>query len=340
MDRISDVALFLRVIDLGSISAAARTLDLSVATASQRLKRLEAELGVRLLHRTTRRLHATPEGLLLAEQGRPLLDELDSLAANLRETGGGSGVAGTLRLTPSASFGRQYISPLLPEFLSQHPQLRVSLDLDDRVTDLVGRGYDLAIRIGELADSSLIARPIARNLRVLCASPDYLARRGTPGTPADLAAHDGVLLFGSHGVQDVWQLVAPDGVDHAVHMQARFESNLGEALRDAAVAGLGIALHSLWHVHEDLRDGRLVVVLPDYTLPASAIYAVMPQRRMVPPRVRALVDFLVARLGDPPVWERAHAGSTRLGLPRDTTQAKGAPSPHRGRRAAPEKKRT
>ncbi len=195
------------------------------------------------------------------------------------------------------------MSPLLPEFLARHPQLRVSLDLDDRVTDLVGRGYDLAIRIGELADSSLIARPIARNLRALCAAPAYLAARGVPRTPADLTAQDGVLLFGSRGLQDVWHLTAPDGVVHTVRMQGRFESNLGEALRDAAVSGLGIALHSLWHVHEDLREGRLVVVLPDHALPVSAIHAVMPQRRMVPPRVRALVDFLGERIGDPPVWE-------------------------------------
>lgn len=304
MDRIGDVALFLRVLDLGSISAAARSLDLSVAVASQRLKRLETELGVRLLHRTTRRLHPTPEGLQLAEQGRPLVDELDSLASSLRRTGGEGTVAGTLRMTASASFGRQFISPLLPAFLAAHPQLRVSLDLDDRVSDLVGSGYDLAIRIGELPDSSLIARPIARNLRVLCASPAYLAQRGTPRTVAELERHDGLLLFGSRGRQDAWRLTGPGGRIETARMQGRFESNLGEALRDAALSGLGIALHSLWHVHADLRSGRLVQVMADHVLPDSAIHAVMPQRRLVPPRVGALVDFLSAELGDPPVWER------------------------------------
>lgn len=303
MDRIGDVALFLRTIDLGSISAAARSLDLSPAVASQRLKRLERELGVRLLHRTTRRMHPTPEGSLLAAQGRALIDEFDSLAASLRESGGAGGVAGVLRMTASASFGRQYISPLLPAFLAVHPALRISLDLDDRVVDLVGGGYDLAIRVGALPDSSLIARPLARNRYVLCASPDYLARRGTPRTPADLAAHDGVLLFGNHGRRDVWRLLDARGRETAVRMQARFESNLGEALRDAVLSGLGIAQHSLWHVHEDLRAGRLRAVLPDYRIAETAIHAVMPQRRLVPPRVDALVAFLVARLGDPPPWE-------------------------------------
>lgn len=312
MDRIDDVALFLRVVELGSISAAARSLDLSPAVASQRIRRLEGTLGVRLLQRTTRRLHATPEGALLATQGRVLVEEFDSLAASLRASGGVGGVAGVLRMSASASFGRQYIAPLLPEFLARYPALRLSLDLDDRVVDLVGGGYDLAIRIGTLPDSSLVARPLARNRKVLCAAPDYLARHGTPRMPEDLAGHDGVLLFGSHGRQDLWHLRDAAGRETVIRMQARFESNLGEALRDAALSGLGIAMHSVWHVHDDLRAGRLQVVLPDYRLPAGGIHAVMPQRRMVPPRVTAVVDFLRERLGDPPPWERPG-----LSLPED-----------------------
>src|SRR5688572_10064108 len=165
MDRIGDIALFLRVLDLGSISAAARSLDLSVAVASQRLKRLERDLGVRLLHRTTRHLHPTSEGLLLAEQGRALVEDLDALAAGLRRTG--SGVAGTLKVTMSSTFGRLYISPLLPEFLERHPGVRVSVDLNDVQVDLVSAGMDLAIRIGALDHSTLIARQLASNRRVL-----------------------------------------------------------------------------------------------------------------------------------------------------------------------------
>lgn len=299
-DRIDDLRLFFRVLDTGSISGAARSLDLSVAVASQRLKRLEASLGVRLLHRTTRRLHATPEGLALAEQGRAPFEDLEVLTGGLRK--GGGSVAGTLRVTMSASFGKQYVSPLLPVFLAQHPALRVAVNLDDRVTDLVGSGFDLAIRIGALDDSSLVARRLASNRRVLCASPAYLARRGTPRTPADLSGHDGVLLVGRNGRQDVWTLAGPQGpVD--VRMQGRFESNLGEVLRDAALADLGIALHSYWHVSDDLHSGRLVVVLPGYPVAETAIWAVMPQRRMVPPRVTAFVDFLAAAFAQPP-WDR------------------------------------
>jgi DNA-binding transcriptional LysR family regulator len=301
MDRIGDIALFLRVLDLGSISAAARTLDLSVAVASQRLKRLERELGVRLLHRTTRQLHPTPEGLLLAEQGRGLVEDLEALADGLRRTG--SGVAGTLRVTMPSTFGRIYISPLLPEFLALHHGVRVSVDMSDVKVDLVSAGMDMAIRIGTLDDSSLVARQLATNRRVLCASPEYLRRYGTPVTPADLAAHECLLLVGSQGRQDTWRLREGD-TEVSVRVSGRIESNQGELLRDAAVAGLGIALHSSWHVHEDLRAGRLQVVLADHPLPETGIHAVMPQRRLVPPRVRAFVEFLAGRLGGNPPWER------------------------------------
>jgi len=301
MDRIGDIALFLRVLDLGSISAAARTLDLSAAVASQRLKRLERELGVRLLHRTTRQLHPTPEGMQLAEEGRPLVEDLEALADGLRRTG--SGVAGTLRVTMPSTFGRLYVSPLLPEFLALHPGVRVSVDLDDVKVDLVGAGLDVAIRIGVLDDSSLVARQLASNRRVLCASPDYLRRHGTPQAPVDLAAHECLLLVGSQGRQDTWRLREGDG-EVAVRVSGRIESNQGELLRDAAVAGLGIAMHSRWHVCDDLRSGRLQVVLPDHPPADTGIHAVMPQRRLVPPRVRAFVDFLADRLGGTPPWER------------------------------------
>ncbi|HEY5803932.1 MAG TPA: LysR family transcriptional regulator [Lysobacter sp.] len=294
MDRIGDIGLFLRVLDLGSISAAARSLDLSVAVASQRLKRLERDLGVRLLHRTTRRLHATPEGAALAEQGRALVEDLEALTSGLGL--GGSEIAGTLRVTTSASFGRLYVSPLVPEFLERHPRVRLSLNLNDQMVDLVSSGFDLAIRIGELADSNLVARRLAPNRRVLCASPDYLRRHGVPRTPQDLAVHDCVMLVGSQGRQDVWRM--SDGADGevAVRVHGRIESNYGEVVRDAAVAGLGIALHSTWHAWDDLRNGRLQVVLADYPVAETGIYAVMPQRRLVPPRVRAFVDFMGERL--------------------------------------------
>ncbi len=306
MDRIDDIALFLRVLDTGSISAAARSLDLSVAVASQRLKRLEDALGVRLLQRTTRRLHPTPEGLALAERGRPLVDEFDALASGLRQAG--TDVAGNLRVTMGATFGRMWVSPLLPEFMALHPRVRVVAHLSDQTVDLVGDGFDLAIRIGELDDSSLVSRRIAANRRVLAASPAYLQRNGAPAAPKDLETHACLLLFDSHRRRDSWRMQEPDGTPVDVHVSGRLESTLGELLRDAAVAGEGIGMFSHWHVAADLRAGRLVQVLPQCPLGETGIHAVMPQRRFVPPRVRAFVDFLEARFGRYPPWDAALAG--------------------------------
>jgi DNA-binding transcriptional LysR family regulator len=303
VDHVADLGLFLRVLDAGSISAAARSLDLSVAVASQRLQRLERQLGVRLFQRTTRRLHVTPEGAALAERGRALFEDLEALTTEIRRSS--NEASGTLRMTASASFGRQYLSPLLPEFLDRYPKVRISVDLSDLMQDLVNSGFDLAIRIGALVDSNLVARRIATNRRVLCASPAYLARRGTPATAEDLAAHECLLLTGAQGRQDVWRMTDHNGREVAVRVSGRFESNYGEVLRDAAIAGLGIALHSTWHVVDDLRAGRLKQVLPQYRIAESGIWALMPQRRLVPLRVRVFVDFLAEKLGETPPWERA-----------------------------------
>src|SRR5580698_7218689 len=217
MNRIDDLSLFLWILDLGSVSAAARHLDMSVAVASQRLKRLERELGVRLLHRTTRHLRATAEGATLAEHGRVLVEELDALTSGLRQAA--SQVVGTLRVTTAASFGRLYISPLLPEFLAQHPGVRISVDLNDQLLDMVGAGFDLAIRIGALRDSTLVSQRLANNRRVLCASPDYLRLHGKPKTPGDLERHECLVQVGSQGRQDIWRLTAGDGDEVAVRVK-------------------------------------------------------------------------------------------------------------------------
>ncbi|MDI5935678.1 LysR family transcriptional regulator [Halomonas kalidii] len=301
MGRIDDLSLFLRILDLGSISEAARSLDVSVAVASQRLKRLERDLGVRLLQRTTRQLRPTPEGKNLAEHGRGLVEDLEALTSGLRRSA--ADVTGTLRLTMPPSFGRLYISPLLPMFLRRHPRLRLDVDLSDQNRDIVASGFDLALRIGSLEASTLVARRLATNRRVLCASPGYLSRHGMPSTPDALAQHECLLLTGGSGRHDVWHFRDGAGGDIAVKVSGRIHSNQGELLRDAAIAGLGIAQHSTWHVCDDLRAGRLQEVLPDYALAASGIYAVMPHRRLMPPRVRAFVDFLVEQWGVRPPWE-------------------------------------
>jgi DNA-binding transcriptional LysR family regulator len=302
MERIGDLDLFLRTIEKGSISAAARSLDLSPAVGSQRIKRLERELGLSLLYRTTRKLTPTPDGLALAERSRVLIEDLRELTATLK--GGATEVAGRLNVTMPQTFGSRFISPLLPEFLAKHPQLTLNVDLTDRMVDLVGAGYDLALRIGALEDSSLVARKLARNRRVLCAAPSYLAARGTPRTPEELKQHDCLLLASGGGQPNAWHFKGPRGKEMTVHVTSRMRSNHGGILRDAAVAGLGIAQHSLWHISDDLAAGRLAVVLPGFALPETGIYAVMPQRHLVPARIRAFVDYLAERLGKEPPWEQ------------------------------------
>ncbi|MGO4893151.1 LysR family transcriptional regulator [Flavobacterium sp. W21_SRS_FM6] len=290
MDRLSDIAIFIRVLDTGSISAAARSLGLSAAVASKRLISLEKHLGVRLLHRTTRQVSATPEGNELASQGRPLIEDLEALTTGLSQSG--KEVSGTLRITAAVSFGHHYISPLLPAFLAQYPRLQVQLNLTDEKRDLINDGFDLAIRITDtLQDSALVAKKLACNRRIMCASPQYLATKGTPQKLTDLSAHQCLLLAGFHGVEDRWKLTDSQGQKHNVKVSGQLESNLGDALRDAALADLGISLHSTWHINKDIEQGRLIRVLPDYYMDTS-IYAVMPQRRLVPPRVRAFIDFL------------------------------------------------
>lgn len=300
MDHLADLSLFLRVLDAGSISAAARRSGLSAAVASQRLQRLERHLGVRLFHRTTRKLEPTSEGAWLAEQGRASIETIESLAERLRQSG--SEIAGTLRVSASASFGRLHLAPLLPRFLAQHPRLALDVEFTDSITDLVATGTDVAIRIGALQGSSLVARRLATDRRVLCASPDYLRRRGTPRTPAELAQHDCLLLRGGPAPRDRWRLGDGSGGHVTVRVRGRYQSNLGDALREAALAGLGIAQHSTWHVCDDLRAGRLVLVLPEHPPPDAAIHAVTPQRRK-PARARAFIDFVAARFGVNPPWE-------------------------------------
>jgi DNA-binding transcriptional LysR family regulator len=273
-----------------------------VAVASQRLQRLERALGIRLLQRTTRRMRLTPEGAALVADGRALIEDLQALTGGLRKAA--HEIGGTLRVSLPASFGLQYISPLVPEFLARHPRVKLHIDLSDQWRDLVGDGFDLAIRIGALHDSSLVARRLAPNRRVLCASPDYLRRHGVPATPEDLAMHECLLLAGSRHAHDLWTLRGAEGREVSVRVRGRLESNLGEVIRDAALAGLGIALHSTWHVCEDLEAGRLVRVLPQYSPPDSGIYALMPERRLVLPRARAFVDFLATRFGRTPPWDR------------------------------------
>ncbi|EWY39738.1 LysR family transcriptional regulator [Skermanella stibiiresistens SB22] len=301
---LSDLTLFTRTAALGNISAAGRELGLAPASASQRLQAIEREIGARLFHRTTRKV-------ALNEDGRVFLAYAQKILADAEEARdavtGAQSPAGTLSITAPASFGRQYVSPILPDFMKEHPKLKVRLLLMDHVIDIVSEGIDVAIRVGALPDSSLVAKRLVPNQRVLCAAPAYLAAHGTPDQPSDLERHACLVL----GDQRVWRFDSPGALNRlplgevAVRVTGPLESNHGEVIKDAALAGLGIAIKSTWDVAAALRDGRLVAVLTDHPLAGdSAIWAVYPNARLLPARVRLFVDFIDRRFGHPtPFWD-------------------------------------
>ncbi|MBN9096313.1 LysR family transcriptional regulator [Pandoraea pnomenusa] len=293
------VALFVRVAALGNVSAAGRERGLSPATASTRLAQLEARLGARLLHRTTRRVALTQEGEMFLAQAQTLLAAEAQALASVGQ--GRAAPQGRLRVSCSSSFGRQHVSPALPAFLDRYPGISLDFRLTDRVVDLLEEGVDLAIRVGALRDSTLVARKLASNRRTLCASPAYLAAHGTPKHPGDLASHECLIL----AEQRDWRFVTPGG-ELNVRVGGRLVSDNGEVLRDAVLAGMGIALKSTWDVGAHLQRGDLVAVLPAYPLAEEvAIWGVYPSRAFVPPKTHALIEFLQARFGPGPVpyWD-------------------------------------
>lgn len=292
-----DISLFVRAAALANLSAAAREFGLSPAVASARIAALERMLGARLLHRTTRRVSLTQEGEIFADHARGLLDAADAARASVGQAR--EHPHGRLRVTMPSSLGRQHISPLMPAFLRQYPGVNVDLRMTDQIVDLVDEGIDLAIRIGALKDSTLVAKKLASNRRVLCASPGYLARHGTPRHPADLARHECVILAD----QRDWSFVTPTGVID-VRVSGRLVTDNGEVIRDALAAGIGIGLKSTWSVAPLIASGELVTLLDDYP-PAQtvAIWAVYPSRAFVPPKTLAFIDFLAGQFGEPPYWD-------------------------------------
>ncbi|AKM32056.1 LysR family transcriptional regulator [Pandoraea faecigallinarum] len=291
------VALFVRVATLGNVSAAGRERGLSPATASTRLAQLEGGLGARLLHRTTRRVALTQEGEVFLGQAQALLAAEAQALASVGQ--GFAAPQGLLRVSCSSSFARQHISPALPEFLARYPGISLDFRLTDRVVDLLEEGVDMAIRVGALRDSTLIARKLAANRRTLCASPAYLAAHGAPRHPSDLTQHECLTL----GEQRDWRFVTPGG-PLSVRVAGRLVSDNGEVLRDAVLAGLGIALKSTWDIAAHLQRGELVPVLQAYPLAEEvAIWAVYPSRVFVPPKTHAFIEFLQARFSPVPYWE-------------------------------------
>lgn len=300
MDKLAALTAFVRVVERGSFTAAAEDLRLSRAMTSKHVQDLEAHLGVRLLSRTTRRVSLTEEGRLYharcAEVLAALAEADQSVTARQAEP------QGLLRLNGPVSFGTHYLAPAIADFTAAHPRVAVDMVLVDRVVDLVDEGYDLAVRIGALASSSLIARRLAPCRLVVCAAPDYLARQGAPTRPADLAGHN-CLDYSYGGLSGVWRFSGPAG-EEAVPIAGNLIINNGDALRAAALRGQGIVVLPTFIVGADLRAGTLRRVLADHALPELGIHAVYPSGRHLPAKVRAFIDFLAGRLGgETPAWD-------------------------------------
>jgi DNA-binding transcriptional LysR family regulator len=294
----NDLALFVRVARLGSISAAARDLNTSPAAASARLAAFEKRLGARLVHRTTRQATLTEDGVAFLPHAEHLLDAAAAAQAAL----GREQVAprGTLRVAAPASFGRMHIVPTLPDFVARYPEIVLDLRLSDSVVDLVEGAFDVAVRNAELADSSFVGRKLAPDRRLVVASPGYIEEHGHPEHPDDVARHACLAL----GAQDQWTLAGFDGKPVPVRTQPVLRINDGEALRDAACAGLGIALESTWCAGDALRRGALVPAMPSHRVVSQhALWALYPSSRELAPKVRAFIDWLVGRFGPEPYWD-------------------------------------
>lgn len=287
-DRFEEIRAFVAVVDAGSFVGAADALRISKAAVSRLVAALEARLGTRLLHRTTRRLSLTDEGTLFHARCRAVLGDLDEAEAEVTVRTGAA--RGTLRLNVPVSFGILHLAPLWPAFMARNPQVTLEITLSDRLVDLVDEGYDLAVRIGRLAESSLVSRRLSSTRLVLCASPSYLERHGVPEHPGDLAAH-AVLAYSLFSTGDRWDFSGPDGPVSVV-VRPRLRTNSGDTCRSAALAGCGVILQPSFLIGDDLRTGRLVEILPSYRLPEPGIHAVYPSRRLVPAKVRALIDYL------------------------------------------------
>jgi DNA-binding transcriptional LysR family regulator len=292
-----DVSLFVRAALLANVSAAGREFGLSPAVASARIANLEKLLGARLLHRTTRRVSLTQEGEVFMTRAETLLDAAAAARASVGR--GQAEPQGRLRVSMPSSFGRQHVSPVIAAFLRRYPGVSVDLRLTDQIVDLVDAGVDVGIRLGALKDSTLVARRLAVNRRVICCAPSYLTEHGAPHHPSDLAQHECVILAD----QRDWSFVTPAG-PLSVRVGGRLATDNGEVIRDALLSGFGIALKSTWDVAPYLRSGELVTVLDAYPLAETvAIWAVYPSRAFVPPKTVAFIDFLTAHFGDPPYWD-------------------------------------
>ncbi len=300
MEAFGTIPVFVAVVENGGFSAAARSLGVSKSAVSKRINHLEAHLGVRLLHRTTRKLSLTEAGERYFEHAVQALSAAGQAEDAVTELQGEP--QGNLKISSPMSFGRLHVAPLIPKLLRRHPKLHIDLVMDDRKVDLVAGGFDVAIRAGNLPVSTLIARKLAPLRQVLCASPDYVDRYGRPGTPAELSSHNCVLYSYSSDVNE-WTLIGANGPE-TVTVSGSYQVNNSEALLESLREGVGVGRLPTFVAGPDLKTGRLVKLLESYRIPEFTIYAVFPERQYLPAKVRAFLDFAIEYFGgDHPYWD-------------------------------------
>lgn len=295
MDSVAGMRIFVRVVDSGSFSAAARRLGVAPSSVSRQINDLEEELGAVLLARTTRKLSLTEAGEIFCERARNIINDVDEAKLALSQLGSPSGI---LRVTAPSGIGREMVASAIPDFLDRYPGIKIVLSLTDQIVDIVDTGIDVAIRAGRQQDSSLKARRIGESQRIVCASPAYLKKAGIPKTPADLERHNCV-TWRDHPGHNIWTFRGPDGLAK-VRASGSFFAQNADALVAAAVAGVGLCLLPSWNMGIELRLKQLRVVLADYK-PAPAavpIYAVHAHHRHVPPKIRVFIEFLTEQLAN------------------------------------------
>lgn len=298
MDRLTAMKIFVHVVETGSFTAASERMGLSRAATSQYVSQLEAHLGGRLLNRTTRRVNATESGRLYFERCKDILQHLEQADGEI--SGLTAQPRGTLRISVPTIFGSRHIVPLVSEYQRMYPDVEVELITNDRQVDLVDEGFDLAVRITNLADSELIARRLARSRRVFFASPDYLNEHGTPKTPDDLQ-HHACLLY-AHTAGGLWSFYK-DGKDHSVKVRPVVKSNNPDILLASAIAGMGVTMMPTFIASDAIRRGEVKIVLDAYEALEAQIYAVYPSRKYLPAKTRKFIELLQERITDPPYWD-------------------------------------
>ncbi|MBV8617464.1 MAG: LysR family transcriptional regulator [Curvibacter sp.] len=304
MDKLKQMESFVSVATRGSLTAAANAEGVAPAIMGRRLDALEERLGVKLLMRTTRRITLTHEGSAFLEDCQRVLADVANAEASV--SAGGVKASGHLRITAPAGFGRRHVAPLVPAFRELHPEVTISLNLSDRVIDLAGEGFDCAVRVGDLPDSSLVSVRLADNRRLCVATPAYLQRAGVPRHPAELSRFDCLTLSSDASQTRGWAFRLPkdDGFE-VVHMKpgGPLDCSDGQVLHDWCLAGYGIAWRSTWEVEAEIAEGRLVSVLEGFAAAPNGIYAVFPQRKHLPLRVRLWIDFLKHNYGQAGFWQ-------------------------------------